>query len=550
MADVGGVDFDQAIVDHLGRTVSAEDPARWQALSRPRTAADRRAARSLREDVRAAKETLSRYAQTDLPMPDPFEDTLLTRREFDALIRPVLTRTVDVLAETVRRAGLRPDRLAGVYLVGGSSRIPLIASLISDRLGIVATTLDQPETSVAMGAALVPVQQRPRARTDYLGPPGGAAGAAALGAAAPGFGVGAGGSPPTTGGQPIGPPTGGPGLPGQVHPAAAMGAPGGPASAGRPPGSGPRPPGPGRGGPGSPTARSGVRSAGRAADAGWPPGRDDGPSAPPPGLAGAPAGTDAKRRRTLQIAVIAAVVVVLAAATTVILLLTRSSGPVADPRTSTSSRTAPSSATSTSSSTSTSTSSSTSTKSTSGTPTSSSGGSSVTTGSTTRGSGATRSSGTAPGSCDSTAQSNGLTGCLSQAAGSLADKECTQDATVLGVEKSVLDAFATVASSWTVCIDKAAGYAGILLQANNATARNTLSTALAENFTATRSGTWKTAKESGRFSAGADEKGRATVLWSTDQEPVVAVLVATSTDKSPDEAVVYWQNALQAKVSG
>ena len=119
LADVGGVDFDQAIVDHLGRTVSTEDPARWQAISRPRTAADRRAARSLREDVRAAKETLSRYAQTDLPMPDPFEDTLLTRREFDALIRPVLTRTVDVLAETVRRAGLRPDRLAGVYLVGG-----------------------------------------------------------------------------------------------------------------------------------------------------------------------------------------------------------------------------------------------------------------------------------------------------------------------------------------------------------------------------------------------------------------------------------------------
>ena len=171
LADVGGVDFDQAVVDHLGRTISSAAPARWQAIARPRTAADRRAARTLREDVRAAKETLSRYAQTDLPLPEPFEDTLLTRKEFDGLIRPVIARTVDVLADTIGRAGLSPDRLAGVYLVGGSSRIPLIATMITERLGIVPVTLDQPETSVAMGAALAPAQSRPQSRTEHVGPP-------------------------------------------------------------------------------------------------------------------------------------------------------------------------------------------------------------------------------------------------------------------------------------------------------------------------------------------------------------------------------------------
>lgn len=171
LADVGGVDFDQAVVDHLGRTVSAVEPARWQAIARPRTAADRRAARTLREDVRAAKETLSRYAQTDLPLPDPFEDTLLTRKEFDGLIRPVIARTIDVLADTIGRAGLTPEKLAGVYLVGGSSRIPLIATMITERLGIVPVTLDQPETSVAMGAAMAPAQTRPQSRTEHVGPP-------------------------------------------------------------------------------------------------------------------------------------------------------------------------------------------------------------------------------------------------------------------------------------------------------------------------------------------------------------------------------------------
>jgi actin-like ATPase involved in cell morphogenesis len=173
LPDVGGVDFDQTIVDHLGRTAAAVDPGRWQSLTRPRTAGDRRAARALREDVRAAKETLSRYSQTDLPLPEPFEDTLLTRREFDGLIRPAIVRTVELLAATVERAGLTPQRLAGIYFVGGSSRIPLVAAVISEKLGVVASTLDQPETSVAMGAALSSGSSRTPGRTEALGPTSG-----------------------------------------------------------------------------------------------------------------------------------------------------------------------------------------------------------------------------------------------------------------------------------------------------------------------------------------------------------------------------------------
>ncbi len=173
LPDVGGVDFDQTIVDHLGRTAATADPGRWQTLLRPRTAGDRRAARALREDVRAAKETLSRYSQTDLPLPEPYEDTLLTRREFEGLIRPGITRTVEMLAATIERAGVARNKLAGIYLVGGSSRIPLIATVISEKLGVVASTLDQPETSVAMGAALSPGGMRPPGRTENLAPPGG-----------------------------------------------------------------------------------------------------------------------------------------------------------------------------------------------------------------------------------------------------------------------------------------------------------------------------------------------------------------------------------------
>ena len=44
------------------------------------------------------------------------------------------------------------DQLAGIFLVGGSSRIPMIAQLVHARTGVVPTTLDQPETVVARGA--------------------------------------------------------------------------------------------------------------------------------------------------------------------------------------------------------------------------------------------------------------------------------------------------------------------------------------------------------------------------------------------------------------
>jgi actin-like ATPase involved in cell morphogenesis len=152
LPDLGGMDVDQALLEHVGREVSARDPAQWQRMLRPESTADRRARRAMAEDVKAAKESLSRHPQTEVPLPEPFPDVLVTRVELEALIRPSLLRSVELLAGTIRAAGLTPDRLAGIYLVGGSSRIPLIATLIAEQLRVVPTSLDQPETAVALGA--------------------------------------------------------------------------------------------------------------------------------------------------------------------------------------------------------------------------------------------------------------------------------------------------------------------------------------------------------------------------------------------------------------
>jgi actin-like ATPase involved in cell morphogenesis len=152
LADLGGLDVDQALLVHVGREVSHRDPARWQRLLRPESTPDRRTRRALQEDVKAAKEALSRHPQTDVPMPEPFTDVLVTRTELEALVRPAMLRSVELLSRTVRAAGMTPDRLAGIYLVGGSSRLPLVGSMIAEKLGVVPVSLDQPETAVALGA--------------------------------------------------------------------------------------------------------------------------------------------------------------------------------------------------------------------------------------------------------------------------------------------------------------------------------------------------------------------------------------------------------------
>ncbi|WP_433265745.1 type VII secretion-associated protein [Actinosynnema sp. CS-041913] len=148
----GGADVDQALLEHVGSLVSPGDPEAWQELVEGRGMADRRKRRVLRQDVRGAKETLSRHSYTDVPMPPPFPDAHVTRTDLESLITTPLNRAAALLATAVRDAGLDPRGLAGVFLVGGSSRIPLVARLVLERTGVVPTSIDQPETVVARGA--------------------------------------------------------------------------------------------------------------------------------------------------------------------------------------------------------------------------------------------------------------------------------------------------------------------------------------------------------------------------------------------------------------
>ena len=85
-------------------------------------------------------------------MPPPFPDTHVTRLDLEQLITKQLDRAAELTVTAIREAGLKPADLAGIFLVGGSSRIPLVSRLVHRRSGVMPTSLDQPETVVARGA--------------------------------------------------------------------------------------------------------------------------------------------------------------------------------------------------------------------------------------------------------------------------------------------------------------------------------------------------------------------------------------------------------------
>ncbi|ADD43332.1 Hsp70 family protein [Stackebrandtia nassauensis] len=150
--NLGGVDIDHALVALLSGRYG--DQPQWSRLVNPQTMEDRRARRALYEDVRIAKEQLSRRARAELPVPLLGTDTHITRDELEELTRPLLERAVRV-TQAVRRASRLPeDRLSDVLLVGGASRMPLVAGMLHRALGTPPVVLEQPELVVAQGATL------------------------------------------------------------------------------------------------------------------------------------------------------------------------------------------------------------------------------------------------------------------------------------------------------------------------------------------------------------------------------------------------------------
>jgi molecular chaperone DnaK len=147
---LGGIDIDAAVFAHVARFVGSplagldeEDPRAVAAVAR------------LREECVAAKEALSADTDTTIPvlLPGYTGEVRLTRSELETMVRPLLGDSIEALGRALRSAGITPSELTAVLLVGGSSRIPLVARLVSAELGRPVTVDVHPKHAVALGAA-------------------------------------------------------------------------------------------------------------------------------------------------------------------------------------------------------------------------------------------------------------------------------------------------------------------------------------------------------------------------------------------------------------
>ncbi|MGH3899561.1 MAG: Hsp70 family protein, partial [Pseudonocardiaceae bacterium] len=147
---LGGVDFDESVFGHVVAKIPAlngldpEAPATLAATAR------------LRRECTEAKEALSADTEVTISVlaPEIQSQVRLVRAEFEDLIRPQVVETVEALRRALRSADVGPEELDAVLLVGGSSRVPLVAQLVSAELGRPVAVDADPTAAIALGAAL------------------------------------------------------------------------------------------------------------------------------------------------------------------------------------------------------------------------------------------------------------------------------------------------------------------------------------------------------------------------------------------------------------
>lgn len=147
--NLGGVDFDDAIVDHVRERASralgvldVDDPAGARAMVR------------LRRACTLAREQLSREPTATIlvPLPTGILRIGLTRAELEDLVRAPVAATVETMRDVLQGAGVARHQLAAMLLVGGTSQMPLVARTLYEELGARAVPADHPRYAVALGA--------------------------------------------------------------------------------------------------------------------------------------------------------------------------------------------------------------------------------------------------------------------------------------------------------------------------------------------------------------------------------------------------------------
>jgi molecular chaperone DnaK len=116
----------------------------------------------LKEAAEKAKCELSTAQQTEIVLPFISADasgpkhlnTVLTRQKYESLTDDLLERTIEPCRRCLVDAGLKPDQIDEVLLVGGQTRAPKVSELVRKVFGSEPNRAVNPDEGIAMGAAI------------------------------------------------------------------------------------------------------------------------------------------------------------------------------------------------------------------------------------------------------------------------------------------------------------------------------------------------------------------------------------------------------------
>jgi molecular chaperone DnaK len=151
---LGGDDFDDRVVDYLTETFKRESGIDLKQ--------DKMALQRLKESAEKAKIELSGVTTSNINLPfitadatgPKHLDITLTKSKFDELTADLVEKTMGPTRQAMSDAGLTPDKIDKVLLVGGSTRIPAVQDAVKKYLGKEPFKGINPDECVAVGAAI------------------------------------------------------------------------------------------------------------------------------------------------------------------------------------------------------------------------------------------------------------------------------------------------------------------------------------------------------------------------------------------------------------